>query len=80
MLLHISLGFGLKVLNTTEENAIAIDNENGQQRNEINQLMDSLKVMSSELLDKKEKISQINEEIELKNLFYKIQNSTMFQH
>ena len=70
MPLHISLGFGLKVLNTIEENAIAIDNEiksqNGQQTNEINQIMDNLKVMSSELLDKKEKISQINEEIELK--------------
>ena len=70
MPLHISLGFGLKVLNTIEENAIAIDNEikseNGQQTNEINQVMDNLKVMSSELLDKKEKISQINQEIELK--------------
>ena len=70
-LLHISLGFCLKVLSTIEENAIAIDNEikseNGQQTNEINQIMDNLKVMSFELLDKNEKISQKNEEIELKN-------------
>ena len=53
-----------------KKNAIAIDSEikseNGQQTNEINQIMDSLKIMPSELLDKKEKISQINEEIELK--------------
>ena len=72
MPLRISLGFGLKVLNTIEENAIAIDNEikseNGQQTNEINQIMDNLKVMSSEPLDKKEKVSQINEETELKKI------------
>ena len=59
MPLHISLGFGLKVLHTIEENAIAIDNEikseNGQQTNEINQIMDNLKVMSSERLDKRRK-------------------------
>ena len=70
MPIHIFLGFGLRVLSTTEENAIATDNEikseDGQQTNEINQIMDSLKVMSSDLLYKKEKISQINEETELK--------------
>ena len=70
MPLHISLGFGLKVLNTIKENAIAIDNEikseNGQQTKEINQIIENLKVMSFELQDKKEKIYQINEEIELK--------------
>ena len=65
MPLHIFLGFGLKVLSTIEENAIATDNEikseDGQQTKEINQIMDSLKVMSSDLLYEKEKISQINE-------------------
>ena len=59
MPLHISLDVGLKVLNTIEEAAIAIDKDikalNGQQTTEINEIMENLKLVSSEILEKTEK-------------------------
>ena len=65
MPLHISLGVGLKVLNTIEEAAIAIDNDikalNGQQTTEIHEIMENLKLVSSE------KLAQFDDQIEVKN-------------
>ena len=53
---HISLGVGLKVLNTIEKAAIVIDNDmkalNGQQTTEIHEIMGNLKLVSSEVLEK----------------------------
>ena len=60
MSLHISLGVGLKVLNTIEEAAIAIDNDikalNGQQTTELHEIMENLKLASSEISEKSEKL------------------------
>ena len=59
MSLHISLGVGLKVINTIEEAAITIDNEskplNGQQTTEIHEIMENLKLVSSEILEKEKR-------------------------
>ena len=50
-------GVGLKVLNTIEKAAIAIDNDIkaliGPQITEIHELMENLKLVSSEILEKK---------------------------
>ena len=56
MPLHISQGVGLRILNVVEEEAISIDNkiktENGQQTNEIAEIMNRLQILSSEVLEK----------------------------
>ena len=56
MPLHILLGVCHKVLNTIEKAAIAIDNDmkalNGQQTTEIHDIMENLKLVSSEVLEK----------------------------
>ena len=48
MPLHISLGVGLRILNIVEEEAISIDKEikteNGQQTNEIAEIMNRLQI------------------------------------
>ena len=65
MSLHISLGVGLKVLNTIEEAAIAIDNDikalNGQQATELHEIMENLKLASSEISEKSEKLAQLDD-------------------
>ena len=64
MPLHISLGIGLKILNLIENEAVAIDCEiktqNGEQTEEINELMENLKQLSLEISSQNDKLSYIN--------------------
>ena len=68
MPLHISLGIGLKVLNAIEEETVSLDNqikaENGQQTDEINEVMRSLEIL--DILDKNEKLQQTSDNLDLK--------------
>ena len=70
MPLHISLGIGLKILNLIENEAVAIDCEiktqNGEQTEEINELMGNLKQLSLEISSQNDKLSYINMELEIK--------------
>ena len=67
---HISLGIGLKILNLIENEAVAIDCEiktqNGEQTEEINELMENLKQLSLEISSQNDKLSYINMELEIK--------------
>ena len=64
------MGIGLKILNLIENEAVAIDCEiktqNGEQTDEINELMENLKQLSSEISSQNEKLSYINMELEIK--------------
>ena len=71
MPLHISLGVGLRILNVVEKEAISIDNEikteNGQQTNEISEIMNRLQILSSEVLEKGEQLQNVADQLEQKN-------------
>ena len=70
MPLHISLGVGLRILNVVEEEAISIDNKiktkNGQQTNEIAEIMNRLQILSSEVLEKGEQLQNVADQLEQK--------------
>ena len=70
MPLHISLGIGLKVLNTIEEETFSLDNqikaENGQQTGEISEIMRNLEILTMDILDKNEKLQQTSNNLDLK--------------
>ena len=70
MPLHISLGVGLRTLNVVEEEAISIDNEikteNGQQTNEIVEIINRLEILSSEVLGKGEQLQNVADQLEQK--------------
>ena len=58
-------------LNVVEEEAISIDNEiktkNGQQTNEIAEIMNRLEILSSEVLGKGEQLQNVADQLEQKN-------------
>ena len=72
MPLHISLGIGVKVLNTIEEQTVSLYNqikaENRQQTGEINEIMRNLEILTTDILDKNEKLQQISDNREVKTL------------
>ena len=58
-------------MNVVEEEAISIDNEikteNGQQTNEIAEIMNRLQILSSEVLEKGEQLQNVADQLEQKN-------------
>ena len=72
MPLQISLGIGVKVLNTIEEQTVSLYNqikaEDRQQTGEINEIMRNLEILTTDILDKNEKLQQISDNREVKTL------------